>query len=155
MEARRKGRDVAGWIVPVSGLNVASFRVCCCGRVFRGRVALERRGCAVIMTPLEIKGAVAGVITSVLILVATFTAGGIYRNHIERQTEPGNQPLDAAKLEFRMSEPIVIALSSGSEADITLTAELTDCLPQDSTLIGDKAYDSSLPPQADGDRQRS
>ena len=37
-----------------------------------------------------------GVITSVLILVATFTAGGIYRNHIERETESGNKPLDAA-----------------------------------------------------------
>jgi mono/diheme cytochrome c family protein len=50
----------------------------------------------VIITPLEIKGAAAGVITSVLILVATFTAGGIYRNHIE--TEAGNKPLDAANL---------------------------------------------------------
>ena len=50
------------------------------------------------MTPLEIKGAVAGIITSVLILVATFTAGGIYRNSIERETEPGNKPLDAANL---------------------------------------------------------
>jgi transposase len=41
------------------------------------------------------------------------------------------------------SQPIVIALSSGNEADISLAAELTDCLLQDSTLIGDKAYDSS------------
>ena len=54
-----------------------------------------------IMTPLEIKGAVAGVITSVFILVATFTAGGIYRNHIERETESGNRPLDAAHLAAR------------------------------------------------------
>jgi mono/diheme cytochrome c family protein len=53
------------------------------------------------MTPLEIKGAVAGVITSVLILVATFTAGGIYRNHVERETESGNKPLDAASLVAR------------------------------------------------------
>jgi hypothetical protein len=52
----------------------------------------------VIMTSLEIKGAVAGVTTSVFILVATFTAGGIYRNSIERGTEPGNKPLDAATL---------------------------------------------------------
>jgi hypothetical protein len=37
------------------------------------------------------------------------------------------------------SQPIVIALSSGNEADISLAAELTDCLLQDSTLIGDKA----------------
>jgi mono/diheme cytochrome c family protein len=48
-----------------------------------------------IMTPLEIKGAVAGVITSVLILAATFTAGGIYRTHIGREKEAGNKPLAA------------------------------------------------------------
>jgi mono/diheme cytochrome c family protein len=48
------------------------------------------------MTPLEIKGAVAGVVTSVLILVATFTAGGIYRNQVGRETESGNKLLDAA-----------------------------------------------------------
>src|SRR6266478_5304025 len=41
------------------------------------------------------------------------------------------------------SQPIVIALSSGNQADISLAAELTDCLLQDSTLIADKAYDSS------------
>jgi hypothetical protein len=52
----------------------------------------------VIVTPLEIKGAVAGVTTSVFILIATFTAGGIYRNSIERETKPGNNPLDAATL---------------------------------------------------------
>jgi mono/diheme cytochrome c family protein len=52
----------------------------------------------VIMTSLEIKGAVAAVTTSVFILIATFTAGGIYRNYIERETEPGNKPLDAATL---------------------------------------------------------
>jgi hypothetical protein len=34
----------------------------------------------VILTTLEIKGAVVGVITSVLVLIATFTAGGIYRD---------------------------------------------------------------------------
>ena len=50
------------------------------------------------MTPLEIKGAVASVTTSVLILVATFTAGGIYRNHIGRGTEAANKPLDVANL---------------------------------------------------------
>ena len=50
------------------------------------------------MTPLEIKGAVAAVITSVVILVATFTAGGIYRTHIARETEPGNKPLAAEDL---------------------------------------------------------
>ena len=41
------------------------------------------------------------------------------------------------------SQPIVIALSGGNQADVTLAAELTDCLLQDSTIIGDKAYDSS------------
>jgi mono/diheme cytochrome c family protein len=55
----------------------------------------------VIVTPLEIKGAVAGLITSVLILVATFVAGGIYRNYAERETEGGNKPLDAATLAAR------------------------------------------------------
>jgi len=55
----------------------------------------------VIMTSLEIKGAVAGVTTSVFILVATFTAGGIYRNSIEKETQPGNQSLDAATLAAR------------------------------------------------------
>jgi mono/diheme cytochrome c family protein len=50
------------------------------------------------MTPLEIKGAVAAVITSVFILVAAFAAGGIYRNSIERETEPGDKPLVAAAL---------------------------------------------------------
>jgi mono/diheme cytochrome c family protein len=47
------------------------------------------------MTPLEIKSAVATVITSVFILVATFIAGGIYRDHRGRETEPGNKPLAA------------------------------------------------------------
>ena len=41
------------------------------------------------------------------------------------------------------SQAIVIALSSGNEADISLAGELTECLPEDSTLIGDTAYDSS------------
>jgi mono/diheme cytochrome c family protein len=50
------------------------------------------------MTPLEIKGAVAAVLTSVVILVATFTAGGIYRDHRGRETELGNKPLAAEDL---------------------------------------------------------
>ncbi len=41
------------------------------------------------------------------------------------------------------SQAIVIALSNGNQADISVAAELTDCLLQDSTLIGDEAYDSS------------
>ena len=32
--------------------------------------------------PLEIKGVALGVVTSGLILAATFTAGGIYRAHL-------------------------------------------------------------------------
>ena len=53
------------------------------------------------VTPLELKAAVAGVITSVFILGATFTAGGIYRNRLETEAGPGNPPLDAAGLAAR------------------------------------------------------
>jgi hypothetical protein len=49
------------------------------------------------------------------------------------------------------SQAIVIAVSSGNEADISLAEELTECLPKDSTLIGDKAYDMIAPPS---ERQR-
>ena len=41
------------------------------------------------------------------------------------------------------SQAVVIALSGGNQADISLAEELTECLPEHSTLIGDKAYDSS------------
>jgi mono/diheme cytochrome c family protein len=41
------------------------------------------------MMPLEIKGAVAGGLTSVFILAATFTAGGFYRTHVEREMQAG------------------------------------------------------------------
>jgi transposase len=41
------------------------------------------------------------------------------------------------------SQAVVIALSGGNQADISLAEELTDCLPENSTLIADKAYDSS------------
>jgi mono/diheme cytochrome c family protein len=98
VEAGGKRRDVADWAMPVSGLDVVSFRVGRCGRVFWRRVALEWRRCAVIISPLEIKGLVAGAATSVFILVVTFTAGGIYRDSLERETEPGNKPPDAAAL---------------------------------------------------------
>jgi mono/diheme cytochrome c family protein len=50
------------------------------------------------MTPLEIKGAAAAIFTSAFILVATFTAAGIYRTHITRETEAGNKPLDVESL---------------------------------------------------------
>jgi len=45
------------------------------------------------MTPLEIKGATGAAITSAVILVATFTAGGIYRNRYETEAQPGTKPL--------------------------------------------------------------
>jgi len=48
--------------------------------------------------PLEIKGAAAGIFTSVLILVATFTAGGIYRTHVRSESDGGSTPLTAENL---------------------------------------------------------
>jgi mono/diheme cytochrome c family protein len=53
------------------------------------------------MTSLELKGAAAAIVTSVVILLATFAAGGIYRNRIEKEAGPGNAPLDAANLAAR------------------------------------------------------
>jgi mono/diheme cytochrome c family protein len=53
------------------------------------------------MIPLEIKGAVAAVITSAVILVVTFTAGGIYRNRYAMETQAGNKPLTAENLAAR------------------------------------------------------
>jgi transposase len=41
------------------------------------------------------------------------------------------------------SQAVLIALSAGNQADISLAEALTECLPKGSTLIGDKAYDSS------------
>ena len=41
------------------------------------------------------------------------------------------------------SRAVVIALSAGNDADISLAQELIECLPEGSILIGDKAYDSS------------
>jgi mono/diheme cytochrome c family protein len=43
------------------------------------------------ITPLEMKGAVAAIIASVSILIATFTAAGIYRNRYQMETQPGNK----------------------------------------------------------------
>src|SRR5258707_12051854 len=48
------------------------------------------------------------------------------------------------------SQAMVIALSSGNQADISFAAELTDCLPENYTLIGYKAYDSSTLRQTAG-----
>lgn len=44
------------------------------------------------MTPPEIKAVMAATGASVLILVATFAAGGIYRNHIANEEGEGNKP---------------------------------------------------------------
>jgi transposase len=41
------------------------------------------------------------------------------------------------------SQAIVISVSSGNETDISLAEELTEFLPKDSIVIGDKAYNSS------------
>jgi transposase len=41
------------------------------------------------------------------------------------------------------SQALVIALSGGNQADISLAEQLTECLPEGSTLVGDKGYDSS------------
>jgi mono/diheme cytochrome c family protein len=43
-------------------------------------------------------GAAAGIFTSVLILVATFTAGGIYRTHARSESDVGSTPLAAENL---------------------------------------------------------
>ena len=48
------------------------------------------------------------------------------------------------------SQALVIALSAGNDADISLAEKLTECLPADSTLIADKAYDCSTLRQAAG-----
>jgi mono/diheme cytochrome c family protein len=53
------------------------------------------------MTPLEIKGLMAAVVTSAVVLVATFTAGGIYRNRFETETQPGTKSLAPENLAAR------------------------------------------------------
>src|SRR5262245_39146962 len=73
--------------MPVSVLDVASFWVGRCSRVLWRRTTSQRRR-RTIMTPHEIKGVMAGVVASAVILVATFTAGGIYRNRYETETQP-------------------------------------------------------------------
>ena len=47
---------------------------------------------------LEIKGALAAIVTSVFILVATFTASGIYRTQIATEAEAGSKPLAGENL---------------------------------------------------------
>jgi mono/diheme cytochrome c family protein len=53
------------------------------------------------MTPLEIKGLMAAVVTSAVVLIATFTAGGIYRNRFETETQPGTKSLAPENLAAR------------------------------------------------------
>lgn len=53
------------------------------------------------MSSLEVKGVVAGVITAAGVLVATFTGGAIYRNHVESEREAGDKPLGASDLAAR------------------------------------------------------
>ena len=48
------------------------------------------------------------------------------------------------------SQALVIALSAGNDVDISVAEELTEYLPEDSTLIADKAYDCSTLRQAAG-----
>ena len=48
--------------------------------------------------PLEIKGALAAIVTSVFVLVATFTAGGLYRTQITTQALAGSKPLAGENL---------------------------------------------------------
>jgi mono/diheme cytochrome c family protein len=49
------------------------------------------------MTPLEIKAVMAAAGTSVLIMIATFTAGGIYRNQFAKEGA-ANKPLAGENL---------------------------------------------------------
>ena len=69
---------------------------------------------------------------------------GLYLESVPRK----DAPREVQKPRFMpivnaRSQPVVIALSGGNQADIFLAKELTERLPEDSTLIGDKAYDSS------------
>ena len=89
--------DVADWTMPVPDLDVTSFGFGCSNRVLWGRIGSQRRK-STVMSNLEIKGATAAVVTSVVILVATFTAGGIYRNRLARETQPGDKPLAAESI---------------------------------------------------------
>jgi mono/diheme cytochrome c family protein len=50
------------------------------------------------MIPLEIKAAAAAIVTSGLILVATFTASGFYRTQIATQSKAGSKPLAGENL---------------------------------------------------------
>jgi mono/diheme cytochrome c family protein len=47
---------------------------------------------------LELKGALAGIATSVFVLVTTFTGSGIYRGQVGGVAKEGSNPLPAASL---------------------------------------------------------
>src|SRR5262249_52922949 len=51
------------------------------------------------------------------------------------------------------SQALVIALSAGNDRYVPLAKDLPGCLPKDSTLRGDKAYDSSTLRQAAGAKE--
>ena len=53
------------------------------------------------MSPLEVKGAAAGIIAAACVLVVTFSAGAMYRNHIAKETKAGDKPLGATDLAAR------------------------------------------------------
>ena len=50
------------------------------------------------MTVLEIKGALLAVATSLITLIATFTAAGVYRNYFPTETQSGNELVKPEKL---------------------------------------------------------
>jgi mono/diheme cytochrome c family protein len=50
------------------------------------------------MSPLEVKGAAAAIVTSAIILAVTFIAGGIYRNRSTTKTQPENKPIAAESM---------------------------------------------------------
>ncbi|HYY30516.1 MAG TPA: c-type cytochrome [Chthoniobacterales bacterium] len=50
------------------------------------------------MTVLEIKGALLAVATSLITLIATFTAAGVYRNYFATETQSGNELVKPEKL---------------------------------------------------------
>jgi len=67
----------------------------------------------VIMTPLEIKGAAAGVITSVLVLAATFTGGaaGFVLVHNHPCGDPRPSPADIELTERILKGARILALT--------------------------------------------
>jgi mono/diheme cytochrome c family protein len=50
------------------------------------------------ISPREIRGAAAAIVTSAIILAVTFIAGGIYRNRSTTKTQPENKPIAAESM---------------------------------------------------------